>query len=337
MDHWDRLASSAEAGRLHQCVWWSQPLAAAGVKTKAVSVWREGTLVGGAAFRSIPIPRTGACVTQCLSGPILSSWRPGWAEDFVAEVELLAREHNSIEIAFEGCAEARAHHDLCSALRRRGAAVAFRPGPVHAVVPLDGVELDAARRRMSEGARRNIKKAEKSGLRVAAVSASKDLERAHEAWLSTARRKSFGDVRPWRYLEPAVKRCLDEGLGTVLAAFKDDRLLASIFVTFIGGAGVYVYGGFVDGAEPYSPNHVLHLEAVKLCLERGLKTYDLGAMNGEPGLNRFKLGFGAEARPQLDTIVWRRRPLLSRAYSWARRSSAGRRLVELAKRRLLVA
>ncbi len=54
------------------------------------------------------------------------------------------------------------------------------------------------------------------------------------------------DVRPWAALKPVLRCCTDQDLGFVLAAYLEDRMLASIFVTQIGRDAVYVYGGYRD-------------------------------------------------------------------------------------------
>ncbi len=70
----------------------------------------------------------------------------------------------------------------------------------------------------------------------------------------------------------------------------------------------------MDGAEKYSPTHMLQFEAIRESLERGMATYNFGMLISEGqtagrGVDEFKLGFGAEPRRHLDTIIWKRKPL----------------------------
>lgn len=337
---WHKIGEDPGAGSMHQCFWWAQPLRAVGVETDGLGFWKDDRLLGGALFRSIPVPVVGGHVTQCLSGPLNANWRPRWADGFVSELERLAERRGSLEVALSGCRSADFHRDVLAELRRRGARVSLRPGVVDASLPLERAALPDALKAMNEGTRRNIKKAQKSGVELRLLTRAEELKDAHGAWLATASRKGFSDVRPWEYLEPVVRRCVDHGHGAVLGSFKDGRLLAAIFVTFLGGEGSYVYGGYRDGGESLSPNHILHLEAIKLCLDRGLRAYNFGALSADyearpTGTDRYKLGFGARPVPQLDTIVWRRRPWLCAGSEWLKRQSFGRAVIGALKRRLL--
>jgi lipid II:glycine glycyltransferase (peptidoglycan interpeptide bridge formation enzyme) len=116
-----------------------------------------------------------------------------------------------------------------------------------------------------------------------------------------------------------------------LAGFLDQRLLAAIFITHIGNTASYVYGGYVDGAEKHSPTQVLHDEAIRECLAKGLADYNFGTLLGpkQPearGVDEFKLGFGAVPRQQQDTLVWVRKPVLYASMERLRRGWLGRSL-----------
>lgn len=338
---WHEISEGAVAGQMHQCYWWAEPLRKTGVRSRAIGLWRGSRLVGGALFRSIPVPYMGAHVTQCLAGPLHLDWDPEWADHFVSQLEELARVDNSIEVAIHGTANRELHRDIAFAFLRRGMTIAVEAGAVEAVLPLAATTLDGVWKGMNESTRRNIRKAQKNGLEVRELTTGLELRLAHDAWLATAQRKGFSEVRPWELLEPVLRHCVDRRMGKVYGSFFGDRLLAAIFVTFIGGQAAYVYGGYVDGAETYAPNHVLHHEAIKHCLEKGLKAYNLGqfAPGFDParpqGIDQFKLGFGARIERRPDSLIWRRMPRVAAALDWLRRQPAGRKIAEELKRRLL--
>lgn len=337
---WHRLVEGSDYGSMRQCFWWSEPMERIGVRARGIGIWRGARLVAGAMFRSTPIPVLKGHVTECLSGPVAAEWRPEWAEEFLLRLDELTREHRSVEVAIHGCKHSDVHRDVGEGLSRLGRSVTLRPGASDAVLDLRGLSLDDVWRGMHELTRRNVKKGRRNGIEIRALASPSELKLAHAAWLATANRKGFGDVRPWEFLEPVVRRCVEAGLGVVLAGCKDGRVLAAIFVTFFGGEGSYVYGGFVDGAEKESPNHVLHLEAIRRCLARGLAAYNLGALTWNwraqhAGVDRFKLGFGAVVVPQPHSIVWTRRPLLAKGIAWARRNPLGQSALAAVRRRLL--
>jgi lipid II:glycine glycyltransferase (peptidoglycan interpeptide bridge formation enzyme) len=101
-----------------------------------------------------------------------------------------------------------------------------------------------------------------------------------------------------------------------------------------------VYGGYMDGAEKYSPTHVLQFEAIRESVNRGMAAYNFGNLISEGnsagrGVDEFKLGFGAVPQRRLDTIVWKRKPLLYHSIEQLRRWRMGGKLEALLKRKLI--
>jgi hypothetical protein len=180
-----------------------RPIEKTGVRAKGIGLWRGSQLVGGALFRSIPVPYIGAHLTQCLAGPLHLDWGPEWAEHFVSQIDELARADNSIEVAIHGCANRELHRDIAFAFLRRGLTVAVKAGAPEAVLPLNGTPIDGLWIGMNEGTRRNIRKAQKNQVQIRELTTGLELRSAHDAWLATAQRKVFTDVRPWELLEPS--------------------------------------------------------------------------------------------------------------------------------------
>jgi len=337
---WDDLASRPHVGHMNQCLWWAGPLRRYGIHAHVLGCWVGDELVGGALFRSFPVPLTKSSITQCLNGPIFLTWNSGWADEFVAHLMDLGRESNSITVSIEACPDQHVHHDIVAAMHRAGLRTALSPGNTEAVLPLTARPRDELWKQFSDNTKRNIKKGN-NRVNVRRITSLDDLGRAYGAWMVTARRKAFNDVRPWIALEPLLRYCTDSGLGSVLASFVEEQLLASVFVTHIGETSVFVYGGFVDGSESYSPNHVLHYEAIRECLERGTLEYNFGRVFLRPnevqpdGVGRFKMAFGCKLRKNLETITWERRPHLNDCMRWVRGGRIGKRLEALFKRHLI--
>ena len=339
-DAWDDFAARSPVAHRHQCLWWAEPLRAYGFRIYPLGCWNEDRLIGVAVFRAYAVPFTRRTVMECLDGPIFFEWETAWADDFVAGVVQLAQRANSMAVVIKHCPHEDVHRDLIAALRSAGLEVALRPGPAEAVLPLEGRTMDQLRSGFNHGTRWRINKARKGRLEVRRLTDPTDLARAHAAWIATANRKAFGDVRPWKGIEPVLRRCIHEGLGSVLGSFLDRQLLAAAFVAHIGNAAAWVYGGYMDGAERYNPTHVLQYEAIKESLEKGMAMYNFGELIAEndpeaKGVDQFKLGFGAVERRHLDTIVWKRTPLLHAATEHLRRGTIGRRLEAMLRRRLI--
>jgi hypothetical protein len=325
---------------MHQCSWWASPLAAYGVPSVALGCWRNGTLVGGALFRSYSVPMTGMSISECVDGPIFLEWERGWAQEFVAGVGRLARTLGSMAVVIKGCPRRDVQADLQDAFRRAGLRVTLGGAQADAVLPLAGRTLDEIRRGFNHGTKWRVNKGRRSGLVIRRLTTDEELEQAHAAWLATAARKGFEEVRPWATIQPVLRHCVDHGLGSVLASIHDGRLVAAAFVTHLGQTGVWVYGGYLDGAEPLNPTHVLQYEAMQECLSRGMARYNFGSLisYGAPttsGVDEFKLGFGAAPVEHPEMLTWERRPGLYRCVEGLRRRRLGRHLEGLLKRRLI--
>jgi hypothetical protein len=308
--------------------------------SRAIGLWSDDAHVGGALFRSIPLPVRGATVTECLNGPLFDDWRSEWAAPLLAALTELASDTKSIVVIVKGCQHEALLEDLQTAMRRAGSRLARQPGDREAVLPLEGRDLDEVVRGFHSGTRRAIKKGRAGPAAVRRLTTTEELRQAHVAWLATAARKGFSDVRPWETLAPVLRRSIDAGLAAVFGSVVEGRVVAAIYVTFIGRVGVYIYGGYVDGAEGHRPNHVLHLEAIRECLNRGCSAYNLGALgrpesSGVDGLDQFKLGFGALPVTRPDTLVWLRKPLLYRVMHQIRSAPVGGALENIVRRRLV--
>ena len=336
---WDDLAARSLVGHRHQCLWWMEPLQRYGFRTEVLGCWSEGVLVGGGLFRSYGVPLMGGTVTECVDGPIFKEWRTPWADDFVAGIAALASQAKSVAVLIRDCPHAEVHYDLLVAFRRAGLATELHKGPADAILTLEGRTIEQIRSGFNRGSRSRIKKGQK-GVTIRQLSRSEDLTKAYDAWMATAVRKSFTDVRPWLGLEPVLRHCIDNALGMVLGSFLQERLLAAAFITFVGRTASWVYGGYMDDAEQHNPTHVLQFEAIQESLLRGFPRYNFGYLlaenqPGARGVDEFKLGFGALPQRHLDTIIWKRRPLAYAAIEWLRRGSIGRSLEAVLKRRLI--
>ncbi len=337
---WNDLATRSAVGHRHQCLWWMEPLERYGLRIWTIGCWQADRLVGGALFRSYRVPMTGTTVSECLDGPIFLEWNSAWAEPFVATLMDLTRKANSMAVVIKDCPHPEFHRDLLEILEHKGLQTAVTRGPADAVLRLEGQNLEGIRSGFNHGTRQRIRKAQAGPLRIRPLTEPEDLVKAYAAWIATATRRSFTDVRPWVGLQPVLRHCIDNGLGSVLGSFLEDKLLAAAFIVHVGKATAYVYGGYIDGAEKHSPTHALQFEAIRESLERGMSEYNFGNLIGEylstgRGVDEFKLGFGTVPRRHLDTIVWKRKPLLYAAVERFRQARMGGRLEAFLKRKMI--
>jgi hypothetical protein len=340
---WDEFSSHSAVGHMQQCLWWTQPLAKFGIATRVLGCWRAGKLIGGSLFRSIPIPYLGRSFAECLCGPIFLDWRSDWADLFLRGLQEIAEEFNSVSVSIRGCPNKEVHQDLGLAFERNMLRTTWSPGAAEAILPLKGRTTEDLWKDFRKGTKWSVKKGLKGPLRVERLTSRADLRQAYEAWIATAKRKRFPHVRPWSSLEPALCHCVENRLGYVLGTFLDGNLLGSAFVSYIGGTGAWVYGGYMDNAAAHQPTHILQYHAIQESLERGMNGYTFGELSLQKdssysGTDQFKLGFGARPERNLDTIVWERRPYWTRVLQWmqtARGNRVGRQLERILRKRLV--
>ena len=339
-DQWNALAESRSAGHRHQCLWWMEPLQSYGFRIDVLGCWQGDRLIGGALFRTYSLPLSPIRITECLNGPIFLEWQDDWGDAFVSAVADLAERLESTIVRFEECAPLNLHRSIVAAFQGGGLRTRLQPATPDAVLPLEGRSLDQICQGFNHGIRQRIRKARTGGITIRRLQKPEDLTQAYRAWVETASRKSFSEIRPYGSLEPVMLHSLTRGLGSVLASYRDEKLLAAIFVSHVGGSSFYVYGGFLDGAQRESPTHLLHDEAIRESVAKGMTHYNFGSLLSAilpeaRGVDEFKLGFGAEPRPHLETIVWERRPLLYASIERIRSGWLGRSL-EAGLRRALV-
>jgi lipid II:glycine glycyltransferase (peptidoglycan interpeptide bridge formation enzyme) len=133
---------------------------------------------------------------------------------------------------------------------------------------------------------------------------------------------------------------VDNGLGSVLASFLDERLLGAIFFAHVGKTATGIYAGYMDGCEIYHPNHLLHYHAILEFLEKGTSAYNFGSLTSNyqlqpSGVDQYKFGFGAVPKIYLDTIIWERRSLLYHLVEQVRQRGFGQTLQGLIKQRFI--
>jgi hypothetical protein len=337
---WRELSEDPTFGTMYQCAWWAEPLECYGVSSHLISVWHKDLLMGGGLFRSIPVPYVKISLLQCFEGPIFREWDSSWAGPFIEGVEDVARTQKSMEVVIEGCPQRDVQVDLLQAFHAHDLSVKSFSGVTRAVLPLEKRTMDDIWRGMNKGTKWTIKKGMNGALEVRNLTDLDDLRKAHEAWMATARRKGFSEVRPWKGLEPVLRYSVNNRLGSVLGSFLSGELLAAIFVAYVGRTAIYVYGGYMDYCEQYHPNHVLQYTVIQQCLAMGMMEYSFGNLSPQyqvsrSGVDQFKLGFGAIPLPQTETISWIRKPLLCLARDWVKRQKSGKKIMAFLKDRMI--
>ena len=161
---------------------------------------------------------------------------------------------------------------------------------------------------MKQKTRYNIRLAEKKGVTVRIWD---DIESFHKMMLVTGGRDGFG-IHSLEYYKRAYELLHPKGLGEILVAEYEGKLLAALFVARNGNRAYYLYGASTDEERNRMPTYLLQWEAMKWAKACGCGEYDLWGVPDEDeatleanfetrrdglwGVYRFKRGFGGELK-----------------------------------------
>jgi hypothetical protein len=201
--------------------------------------------------------------------------------------------------------ERRARLQLRTAGRELDAlapALAGRPGVLTYVVRLPDTseELRFGNSRNHAAIKRAVRKAAKTGVEVRAAETPRDVAEWYSLYLRTTR--AHGAVpHSRRFLDVVWELLRPHGLVELLLAERRDRgrtrLLAGSLFFHSGTRSVFFgFNGRHPEALSLRPNDAIHWRSIHEAWKRGVKEYDLGEAEGNPGLIGFKRKWGAEPR-----------------------------------------
>ena len=173
------------------------------------------------------------------------------------------------------------------------------------VIDLDGRGGEAVLRSMNQQWRRNIKKADKAGVKVRSVGID-GVAVFHDLYVETAERDHFVP-RARSYFEQMVRSFSENTgggehvTGRIYEAHVDGDVLASALMVRVGDRFSYLYGGSTSRNRDARASNALQWQAIQDAIDAGCTAYDLrgfntslGATSPPIGLLLFKLGAGAD-------------------------------------------
>ncbi|MER7839320.1 peptidoglycan bridge formation glycyltransferase FemA/FemB family protein [Streptomyces sp. NPDC096040] len=327
----------------------------------------EGRIVGAGLVLLRALPKVKRCLAYLPEGPVIDWHDPGlerWLDPFLAYLKqrgafavkmgppVVVRRW-SADAVKEAIADPAARRlrdaeatskdpralELGERLRRMGWRQAeaggeegFAAGQPRYVfqVPFAGRSLDDIQRGLNQQWRRNVKKAEKAGVKVVR-GGYEDLPAFYTLYAETAERDRF-IARPLSYFQR---------MWTVLTAEHPDRMrlylahhegevLAAATMLTVGGHVWYSYGASTSRRREVQPNNAIQWRMMCDAHELGASVYDfrgitdtLEESNHLLGLLRFKVGAGGEAVEYLGEWDFPLNKLLHKAFDvyMARRAS----------------
>jgi len=173
--------------------------------------------------------------------------------------------------------------------------------------------------------RRNIRKAEKSGVRIRIGSYS-DIPEFHACYVETAKRDGF-TPRPLEYFQQMYTsmKAEDPNRIELFIAEHEDHVgaIAATTLTRVGEHAWYSYGASTTAARDLRPSNAIQWAMICKALTDGCATYDLRGIsetldtsNHLFGLIQFKLGTGGYAQEYVGEWDYQVSPLLAKAFTF---------------------
>ena len=145
--------------------------------------------------------------------------------------------------------------------------------------------------------RRNIKKAQKSGVRIEISANQKQLDDFYQLHMKNRRRQGI-PVQPKKFFNLLQNKLLNQGLGFILSAYLDDECIAAYIFLHWGETLTYKFGASNPERHNLRPNNLMMWEGIRWGCENGYCILDLGRSSiSNVGLRRFKNMWGAEETP----------------------------------------
>jgi len=126
--------------------------------------------------------------------------------------------------------------------------------------------------------------------------------------IAATRRRKGSLTYPARFYQELRRRFIERGMAHLDLAFAGDRCIAGLLTFVHGQQAIYGYSGSVEDADDLRlrPINVLMWRGINWAREQGAREFDFGtSLPTQPGLIRFKEGWGGTSRP-LPYQVWRR-------------------------------
>lgn len=146
---------------------------------------------------------------------------------------------------------------------------------------------------LRDSTRRNIKRADKSGVSVQISQSSDSMVSFYRLNCITRQRHGL-PPQPFSFFERALEHVISKGHGFVASGIHSGQVIASAVFFHFGKGAIYKYGASDPQYQEVRANNLVMWEAITACKAQGLEAFDFGRTESEnDGLLQFKRGWGA--------------------------------------------
>ena len=233
-------------------------------------------------------------------GPGISSIRE--LDELLPDLKLFARKHGVFAVKIEP--EFTKRDEVLADLMKLGP-VRVRPiQPNFSTITLDiSDDLETVMARLNQKGRHAIRRAERDGVTTQLVEATDENCQVMYDLLAKTAAGSFS-IRSFTYYKTFWQRYQAAGLGQLLFAYVDDKIVAGAYGIAFGEKGTYKDGASVRERTVYGASHLLQWRLIEWMKSRGVRIHDFcGAPPSDQiknpdhphyGIGRFKTSFNKE-------------------------------------------
>jgi len=145
-------------------------------------------------------------------------------------------------------------------------------------------------------ARKGVRKAEKSGIRVVTGNTLNDYRKFYHL-LEVTRKEQGAPVYPYRFIFNLHSKLLPKNMCKLYLALYGNEAIGGILMLLYKKYAIYGYGGSVKDSEilKMRPNNLLFWEAIQDCSRGGYEMFDFGSTPiAHTGLLQFKSQWGTK-------------------------------------------
>jgi hypothetical protein len=154
--------------------------------------------------------------------------------------------------------------------------------------------IDVLRNGLRDSTRRNIGKGEKSGVRVETGQSEESMDAFYRLNCMTRQRHGL-PPQPLKFFRKFFQHVITSGLGSIVSARLNGKIVAAAVYVHGGGNVLYKYGASDKAHQHLRANNLVMWEGIKWYTERGFTTMLMGRTDlDHDGLRQFKMGWNTE-------------------------------------------
>ena len=183
--------------------------------------------------------------------------------------------------------------------------------------------------------RRDVRKAQKSGIRIRRGDSRKDVHIFHKLYLASMERNRAMAKYPLQWFEAIYEIVTLKGLGAVLIAELNGMAIAGVVLIYSPSSTHYFHNGSQYEFLKFCPNELLVHASIENAVERGIPSFDfMGSGPDDLSLLRFKEKWGGRSM-DVYTYVKDYHPVRCKVWEWGKRlgnSSIGNGLLKIIRK-----